>query len=39
MPTQTKFLITSGVALVDLSGVFEPLNGGTSYGSATNYKV
>jgi hypothetical protein len=40
MPTQTKFLITSGVALVDLSGVFEPLNGGTSYTSAaTKYKV
>ena len=39
MPTETKFRITSGAALVDLSGVFEPLNGGTSYGTATKYKV
>lgn len=39
MPTQTKFICPSGGANVDLSGIFEPLNGGTSYGSATKYRV
>jgi len=39
MPTQTKFICPSGGVNVDFSGVFEPLNGGSSYASATNYKV
>ena len=39
MPTQTRFLCPSGGSNVDLSGIFEPLNGGTAYGSSTNYKV
>jgi hypothetical protein len=39
MPTQTRFICTSGVAEIDLSGVFEDLNGGSSYGSATRFKV
>ena len=39
MPTQTKFVCPSGGVNVDFSGVFEELNGGTAYGSATNFKV
>lgn len=39
MPTQTKFICPSGGVNIDFSGVFEPLNGGSSYTSATNYKV
>ena len=39
MPTQTKFICPSGGVNVDFSGVFEELNGGTAYGSATNFKV
>ena len=39
MPTQTRFLCPSGGANVDLSGIFEDLNGGTSYGSVTRFKV
>lgn len=39
MPTQTKFVCPSGVINVDLSGIFAELNGGTSYNSATNFKV
>ncbi len=38
MPTQTKFRAYISGAYYDLSGVFEPLNGGTA-ASATNYKV
>lgn len=39
MPTQTHFICPSGATNFDLSGIFAELNGGTSYGSATNYKV
>jgi len=39
MPTQTKFICPSGGVNVDFSGVFEELNGGTQYGTATNFKV
>jgi len=39
MPTETKFICISGATNVDLSGIFEELNGGTSYGTATNLKV
>jgi hypothetical protein len=39
MPTQTRFITVSGAASIDLSGVFEDLGGGTSYGTATNFKV
>ena len=39
MPTQTNFICPSGASFYDLSGVFDALNGGTAYGSATNYKV
>ena len=39
MPTQTKFVCPSGGLNVDFSGVFEELNGGTTYGTATNFKV
>ena len=39
MPTQTKFICPSGGSNVDLSGIFEDLNGGTSYGTATKFKV
>ena len=39
MPTQTKFVCPSGGVNVDLSGIFAELNGGTSYGTATNLKV
>ena len=39
MPTETKFICVSGATNVDLSGIFEDLNGGTSYGNPTNFKV
>lgn len=39
MPTQTKFICPSGGVNVDLSGIFEDLNGGTSYGTQTKFKV
>ena len=39
MPTQTRFITVSGAASIDLSGVFEDLGGGTSYGTATKFKV
>lgn len=39
MPTQTKFICPSGGVNVDLSGIFADLNGGTSYGTATKFKV
>jgi hypothetical protein len=40
MPTQTNFIATSGVnTLLDLSGIFADLDGGTSYGTATNFRV
>lgn len=39
MPTQTKFVCPSGGVNVDLSGIFEDLGGGTSYGTATKFKV
>jgi len=39
MPTQTKFRAYISGAYYDLSGVFEPLNGGTAYGTATKFKV
>lgn len=39
MPTQTRFLCPSGGVNVDLSGIFAELNGGTSYGTATKFKV
>lgn len=39
MPTQTRFLCPSGGANVDLSGIFEDLGGGTSYGTATKFKI
>lgn len=39
MPTQTRFFCPSGGANVDLSGIFAELSGGTSYGTATKFKV
>lgn len=39
MPTQTKFICPSGGINVDLSGIFADLNGGTSYGTQTKFKV
>jgi hypothetical protein len=39
MPTQTKFICPSGESNVDLSGIFADLDGGTSYGTATKFKV
>jgi hypothetical protein len=39
MPTQTKFICPSGGSNIELSGIFAELDGGTSYGSATNFKV
>jgi len=39
MPTQTKFICPSGGVNVDLSGIFADLDGGTSYGTATKFKV
>ena len=39
MPTQTKFIAPSGAVNLDLSGIFADLDGGTSYGTATKFKV
>lgn len=39
MPTETKFICVSGATNIDLSGIFEELNGGTSYGTQTKFKV
>ena len=39
MPTQTKFIAPSGGVNLDLSGIFADLDGGTSYGTATKFKV
>lgn len=39
MPIETKFICVSGATNIDLSGIFEDLDGGTSYGTQTKFKV
>ena len=39
MPTQTRFIAPSGGSNLDLSGIFADLDGGTSYGTATKFRV
>lgn len=39
MPIQTKFIAPSGGVNVDLSGIFADLDGGTSYGTATKFRI
>jgi len=39
MPTETRFIAPSGGVNLDLSGIFADLDGGTSYGTATKFRV